>query len=427
MVKRLIGPTIKIDDREAAEGKASGPVAPEALIVRPAVSHRPGHTGEDAWVPSGSDDTRNAAHRVPVWRIARAREQPPGIRCTFADVRILHAPTNVGGHPIGLSRAERTLGLESEVVIFEPNPFGFEVDRSFARPGQSPWRSAPSRLRFLAGALRRFDVFHFNFGSPLLPMWRFPVAIDELPLLKHLGKIIIATFQGADARPPDRSPDQLDPKSRRAAEIRRHHARTRMLRYANRVFYLNPDLGEWLPGATFCPYASFDPASVRPVPARDDGELTILHAPSHRTVKGTDAVLAAAAQLRASGLPFRLDLVEGVARAEVLARCARADIVIDQLRVGWYGGFAVEAMALGKPVLCHIDVQRPGRDPFGDELPIVRTSADTLAEDLRALLSDPARRAATGAAGRRFVERHHDPRRVARLVLDGLVPIPAVP
>ena len=172
-------------------------------------------------------------------------------------MRILHTPTNVGGHPIGLSRAERELGLESEVVIFEPNPFEFEVDRSFARSGQAPWRSTPVRLRFLASALRSFDVFHFNFGSAILPVWGFPIAFDELPLLRRIGKIVIATFQGDDARPPDRSQDQPDAEHWRGAERRRRHARMRMLCYANRVFYLNPDLREWLPGAAFCPYASF--------------------------------------------------------------------------------------------------------------------------------------------------------------------------
>jgi glycosyltransferase involved in cell wall biosynthesis len=335
-------------------------------------------------------------------------------------MRILHTPTNVGGHPIGLSRAERELGLESEVVIFEPNPFGFEVDRSFVQNGVAPWRTAPTRLRFLVGAIRRYDVFHFNFGSSLLPAWGLPIGVDELPLLRRLGKIVIATFQGDDARPPDEW--QVPPPDMRVGiERRRRHARARMLRYANRVFYLNPDLRQWLPGALFCAYASFDPRQVEPIPPRTDGELTIVHAPSNRGAKGTEAVLAAVEQLRAGGTSLRLDLVEGVSRREALARYAKADIAIDQVRVGWYGGFAVEAMALGKPVLCYVKDDDPGDNPFGDELPLVRTTAATLQDDLRALLHDGERRAKLGTAGRRFVERHHDPRRVARYVLDGLI------
>ncbi|HLJ68730.1 MAG TPA: glycosyltransferase [Chloroflexota bacterium] len=338
-------------------------------------------------------------------------------------MRILHAPANVGGHPIGLSKAERELGLESEVVIFEPDPFAFEVDRSLARPGIAPWRTAPARLRFLAEALRRYDVFHFNFGSALFPVWTLPIAFDELPLLRRLGKTVIATFQGDDARPPEYSQEPYSPELMPTLQRRRANARARMLRYAHRVFYLNPDLGRWLPGAAFCPYASFDPREVEPIPPRQDGELTVVHAPSHRAVKGTEAVVAVMDALRARGAPLRLDLVEGVTRAEALARCARADIAIDQLRVGWYGGFALEAMALGKPVLCYINEE----SPFGEELPIVATAAETLERDLVALLESRGRLAEIGAASRSFVERHHDPRNVARLVLEGLVPLPERP
>jgi hypothetical protein len=81
-------------------------------------------------------------------------------------------------------------------------------------------------------------------------------------------------------------------------------------------------------------------------------------------------------------------------------------------------------MSLGKPVLCHIKDDAPGDNPFGDELPIVRTGPATLADDLQALLGDADRRAQVAAAGRAFVERRHDPRAVARTVLDGLVALP---
>jgi glycosyltransferase involved in cell wall biosynthesis len=135
-------------------------------------------------------------------------------------------------------------------------------------------------------------------------------------------------------------------------------------------------------------------------------------------------VLAAVDAVRARGIPIRLDLVEGVSRDEALARCAQADIAIDQLKIGWYGGFAVEAMALGKPVLCHVQDESPGDNPFGRELGLVRTTATSLVDDLIALIEDPERRRQAGAAGRAFVERHHDPRAVARRVLDGLVEVP---
>ena len=338
-------------------------------------------------------------------------------------MRILHTPTNTGGHPIGLSLAERELGYDSEVVTFDPNRFAFAVDRSMHREGAPPWRTVPDRLRFLAEAIRRYDVFHFNFGSTILPIWGHPIALDELPLLRHLGKTVIATFQGDDARPPAYWSAPPPRAQWHGVELRRSHARERLRRYAHRVYYLNPDMRHWLPDASFCAYASFDPRGVTPVPPRDEGLLTIVHAPSHRRTKGTDEILAAVQRLCAEDDSLRLDLVENSSREEALARVAAADVAIDQVKVGWYGGFAVEAMALGKPVLCHIRDEAPGDNPFGDELPLVRTTAATLATDLWTLLRDPERRRRAGAEGRAFVERHHDPRVVAREVLQGLVPL----
>ena len=51
----------------------------------------------------------------------------------------------------------------------------------------------------------------------------------------------------------------------------------------------------------------------------------------------------------------------------------------------------------------------------------MRTSPDSLRDDLRALLSDPERRARLGREGRAFAERHHDPREVARTVMDDVL------
>src|SRR5204862_6492338 len=90
----------------------------------------------------------------------------------------------------------------------------------------------------------------------------------------------------------------------------------------------------------------WQPSPVEPGPV-----LRIAHAPSKRAVKGTDDVLAAVDSLRARGAPVELDLIEGVPNREACLRYAAADIVIDQLRVGWYGVLAVEAMARAKPVV----------------------------------------------------------------------------
>jgi hypothetical protein len=142
-----------------------------------------------------------------------------------------------------------------------------------------------------------------------------------------------------------------------------------------------------------------------------------VHAPTDRTVKGTRYLLAALEQLRGEGIAFELDLVEGVPLEATRERYARADLAVDQLLAGWYGAFAVDAMALGTPVVAYLRQDDLDGIPAAmrAELPIVDATPDTIADVLRTLLT--ARRHELPELGRRaraFVERWHDPVTIAR-------------
>ena len=114
-------------------------------------------------------------------------------------------------------------------------------------------------------------------------------------------------------------------------------------------------------------------------------------------------------------LPVELDIVEGVPHEEARDRYARADIVVDQLNAGWHGVFALEAMALGKPVVTHLkpDVVERSAEGYGVRLPIVPATKETLVDALRPLVEQPALRREIGAAepGLRRAGARHRPRR----------------
>jgi len=116
-------------------------------------------------------------------------------------------------------------------------------------------------------------------------------------------------------------------------------------------------------------------------------------------------VLAACEDLDAD-----LELVEGLHHDEAFERYRAADIVIDQLNAGWYGIFAIEAMALGKPVVTflHEEAVRRTEEAFGVEVPLVSATKETLRERLRALVASAEERRRIGAASRAYVERVHD-------------------
>jgi len=131
--------------------------------------------------------------------------------------------------------------------------------------------------------------------------------------------------------------------------------------------------------------------------------------------KGTEHVVAACAQLGVD-----LEIVEGLDHREAFERYRRADVIVDQLNAGWYGVFAIEAMALGKPVVTflHSEAVEKTEHAFGLPVPIVSATKDTLVEALRPLVESAVERTRVGEASRAFAEQVHDLGRMTDRLLD---------
>ncbi len=155
----------------------------------------------------------------------------------------------------------------------------------------------------------------------------------------------------------------------------------------------------------------FIPSSVtlpKPVLQKTDLPL-IVHAPTHREFKGTDFIIKAVEKL-AQEVPLRFKLVEGMSHGEAMTLYKEADIVIDQVLCGAYGNLSVEAMALGKAVICYI---RPDLEAkFPADLPIVSCNPDTLYDGLKQLVLHPEVREQRGQQGIAYVKNHHDANQV---------------
>ena len=83
--------------------------------------------------------------------------------------------------------------------------------------------------------------------------------------------------------------------------------------------------------------------------------LKLLHAPNHRTIKGTNYLVDAVEELQSEGYELELILLEGQPNSVIKDKIIESDLVVDQLIVGWYAMFAIESMSLGKPVICFQD------------------------------------------------------------------------
>ncbi len=148
-----------------------------------------------------------------------------------------------------------------------------------------------------------------------------------------------------------------------------------------------------------------------PAPPGDEA-LRVLHAPNHRNLKGTAFLERAVERLRAEGLAIELQVLQGVPNHEVRTAMAKADVVVDQLVIGWYAMFALEAMAMGKPVVCRVreDLEALYRSQGlleAGELPLIHADGESIEETLRQLAKDPQRLAEAGKRSREFALRRH--------------------
>jgi glycosyltransferase involved in cell wall biosynthesis len=302
-------------------------------------------------------------------------------------LRVTHCPVNMAGIPWQNVQALRAKGVDARLVVFERGKLHPEADWSLDRRGGLPRRLA-AQFAALARLLPQTDVFHFYFGLTLVPK------SVQFPILRATGKKSVFHYLGSDIR--GKRPEELVGGRRADAQIVGSY-----------------DAIRWVPEAHVVPPA-LDLGPYSPRPPSDDPRPVVVHAPSNRAKKGTRYVIEACEQL-----PVELDLVEGIPHNEARERYARADIVVDQLNAGWHGVFALEAMALGKPVVSHLkpDVVERSAEAFGVRVPIVPATRETLTEALRPLVESPALRRELGAAGRAYVEQVHHPGRVADRLL----------
>jgi glycosyltransferase involved in cell wall biosynthesis len=303
-------------------------------------------------------------------------------------LRVTHCPVNIAGIPWENVQALRRQGSDARLVVFERGKLHHEADWSLDRHGGLAHRLA-TQFRAFAKLAPQTDIFHFYFGLTLIPKSL------QFPALRALRKKSVFHYLGSDIR--GKSREELAFGKRADAEIVGSY-----------------DAIRWVPEAHVIP-PGLDLREFTPVPPSDSARPLVVHAPSNREKKGTQFVIDACNEL-----DVELDIVEGVPHEEARARYARADIVVDQLRAGWHGVFALESMALGKPVVTHLkaDVVDRSAEGFGIRVPIVPATAETLVDSLRPLVAQPALRREIGAAGRAYVEQVHDIDRVADRLLD---------
>ena len=270
-------------------------------------------------------------------------------------------------------------------------------------------------------AIKHFDVFHHPFSGGFLQDTR--LKNKEAQLIKRAGCKVITLGYGADFF---RYSKVLDPSwlhglnahypafARKEEEIeesvsywRKHSdciinglhidqlGRWDVLPFRNEVI----DTRAWRPRAA---YSENDGVN---------GVVTVVHAPNHRVIKGTEYFLKAVKELQQEGLKLKMILLEKRQNDEVKKILhEEADIFFDQSVLG-YALSAIEAFASGLPVMTNLEIEVYTRVfrrySFLNECPGVSVTNESIKDILRILVRNPRLRRQLGQAGREYAEKYH--------------------
>ncbi len=337
------------------------------------------------------------------------------------------------------SQAVRLLGYESVTVVDWTSFINANTDFDFHSDDIANesrlMRLLPLRGRQLirdyyvfVWAMHRFDVYNFYYTGGILRST--PLKYKEAFLLRLAKKKTVFTAFGGDVQTMSFIRNLLYKHTliMDYPDFPRHEAQTRkdVVTFSQQADYViaGVDWVDYMPRWDKLVSAHFaiDTAAWKPDPewrtAPAGKVVKVLHAPNHRTIKGTSFLIQACNELKEEGVPLELVLVERVANTRIHELMQECDIVADQFIVGWYAMFALEGMSMGKPVLTYL---RPDLlelytlYSWAGECPLVNTPALRIKEILREMVEHPELRAEIGAKGRAYVEKYHSLEAIGRM------------
>lgn len=353
--------------------------------------------------------------------------------------RILHAPAIVINQQWIISRAQRRLGYVSDFMVFNADMKELpvrncDINLHFSRSDISfKPRNIFRTLRFLSKftlffirSLFKYDVFHFHsesfFGSK---------SSLDLKMLRFFGKKIVFQYWGCDIRLKTISMlsgdfSTCDDCIRVCQNTRKLRDNLEHLKHADFRVYGGADVIRMVPDAIFIPIAidieNWKPSEKIPKehtlpPTKSIRILQAFeNAKSRGDQKGTAYLKAAVETLKKDGYAIDYIFLENIPYDAMKYYYQQADIVFDQLLTGWHGSVTVEAMAMGRPVICCLN--RDALRLLPEDTPIVNADITTITDVLRRLVSNKELREDIGSKSRRYVEERHDAMKLAKEYID---------
>lgn len=338
------------------------------------------------------------------------------IRNMNRETRVMEGVREIAGQAYYSAKGLKANGVKADSVFWSESPYKYPYDKCLhivkGKKILYPWYLL-KMLGYTLVCIVKYDVFHLHCRQSLLPKHM------DLPILKMFGKKIYFEYHGTEIRRKsiacEKNPNWagVDMPDENALLNNAKH----LLKYADGVIIHDNELLPHFPEgcSPFIVPLRMDVEELtkeEPIPHE---KLTILHAPTNSAVKGSAFVNEAVEELKKK-YDFEYIQVQGLPQEEAKKLYRKADIVVDQLLMGTYGVFAIEVMALGKPVIAYLTDEM--KESFPEDLPVVSATTTDIKDVLEDLIVNEEKRKELGEKGVAYVRKYHDLRRNSQVLFD---------
>lgn len=334
--------------------------------------------------------------------------------CNNKNLKVLHGTVEIANQMHTLAEGLKDLEIQTDTYNYYPSYLGYKSDYVYdVYAVQDKEKMRLEVKNIVQGAIKKYDIFHFHYGTSLAP------DNSDLPVLKDSGKKVFMHHWGSDVRLYSKAvklSNYVKVKTMDEDAIKR--MMEHFSKYADGCIVGDYELNEYV--KEYYEKVYIIPAAINVNDficgeLRDNLKPLVVHAPTSPAIKGTEYILKAVEELKGK-YDFEFVLVKNMPNERAKAIYRQADIIVDQLMIGCYGVFAIESMAMGKPVISWISEFM--REKYPKDLPIIPANPDNIKQQLEILLKDKQLRKDLGLKGRAYVEKYHDANHICQKLLE---------
>ncbi len=288
-------------------------------------------------------------------------------------MRIAHI-NNISGVPSTIAENQKKQGHSVDVFVFNDI-----IHKQFGGTKVN-YRSPIAQWKLFKKLKKDYDVWHYHY-----PYGSLKNNLER----RNQGKMYLKHYHGDD--------------------IRGKHDNDFCL-------VSTPDLLQYAPNGRWLPNPIDTPLIEKIVDAKgestidpkknNNGKARVAHYPFYKNSHSPDSdyYTTALNKLQKENKCEKVEIIN-LSHIQALQAMHSSDIIVGKIlpKVGWFGRFELEGMALGKPVITYVsDYLYEKYKP-----PIYRTTKDTFMQDLESLVADDAEKNRLAIEGQGYVKKHH--------------------